>query len=229
MKKIKNMSLVTLIIISFNSSMYGSNNESNDEFTEMQEFYYERGFKDAAKEYYLKGWKNHEKAILKKLKAYEKKIQAYEASKYLLKNGYITYPESYRIKNPDGSYKTVITKPKIEKPLRVQDLFLLPELEEDLNSEITKDLEKKNINKKNINNGYYLPNSHISKSNIPTSINSLPAKSDITFNKNIKVLNLVNSLNLKHLEMPQKIKVYFNNNSERANFCYELTGDRECQ
>ena len=224
--------LIFLLGLSIPISMIGKETGS-DEFIKMQEFYYNQGYKDASKKFYQIGWLDHEKNTLKILKKYEAKFEAIEATKYLLSKGYITYPESYRTIDQRGNYRLVIEEPKIEKPLRVEDIFRIPELEGSsfsggLNSN---KLLWNNSDESDVSsnpNGLNLPS--IPKNmEIPTSVNSLALETSLSLAKTAKTMDVISRLNLRHLEGTDEYKIYFKNNTEKSNFCYQISGDSTCE
>ena len=223
--------LVTSII----STKLCAENNYNDEFMQMQKFYYEQGYKEAAKKFYQKGIEDYQKYVLENvLETYKAKFEAIEATKYLVKNGYISYPESYRIYK-DGAYKIVITEPKIEKPLKPEDLFRMP-LQNQINQELAtqNNLNENNLNEnnldenKNLNNGLKVVDTTDTKEIIPTSVSSIKNKSSLELPKSKENINAIEKMNLKYLDGYSSYKVYFENNTEKAEFCYLLTGDSSC-
>jgi len=218
------------LITSIISTKLSAENSYNDEFMQMQKFYYEQGYKEAAKKFYQKGIDDYQKYVLENvLETYKAKFEAIEATKYLVKNGYISYPESYRIYK-DGAYKIVITEPKIEKPLKPEDLFRMPLSNQKAQDFSTDNSLNENTHNKenNLNNGLKVVDSTDTKEKIPTSINSIKNKSSLELPKNKENLNAIEKMNLKYLDGYSSYKVYFENNTEKAEFCNLLTGDSSC-
>lgn len=224
--------LIFILSLSIPASMIAKE-ASSDEFIKMQEFYYNQGYKEASKKFYQMGWLDHEKNTLKILKKYEAKFEAIEATKYLLSKGYITYPESYRTVDGRGNYKLVIEEPKIEKPLRVEDIFMIPELEGasfsgGLNSNKLSENNSGNTEINSNPNGLNLPSSP-NNMKIPTSVNSLAVETSLSLPKTSKTMDVISRLNLRHLEGADEYKIYFKNNTEKSSFCYQISGDSTCE
>lgn len=210
-----------------------ANSTSNDEFMQMQKFYYEQGYKEGAKKFYKKGIEDYQNYIEKKvLPDYEARFMAIEATKYLLKESYITFPESYREVTKDGSYKVVIKEPKIERPIRVEELFRMPEKKgAERVSQIDKEFEIKtptNDNNPSFKNGLKVVDTTKTDEEIPDSVSSIKKQTYLDVSKTKENLNMIEKLNLKYLDSFSGYKIYFENNTQKAEFCYQLTGDSTC-
>ncbi|WP_152633057.1 hypothetical protein [Aliarcobacter butzleri] len=204
---------------------------SSDEFMQMQKFYYEQGYKEGAKKYYAKGIEDYQEYIVENvLPKYKAKFEAIEATKYLLKENYITYPESYRQSN-NGSYKVIFTEPKIERPIDAEVLFRMPEYKvSDTEKELDSKYEEKNVSKKKeeFKNGLQVVDDLNSREEIPNSVSSIREEVTLSVNKTRSNLDMIQKLNLKHLDSFSGYKVYFKNKTEKAEFCFQLTGDSTC-
>ncbi len=214
---------------------------SSDEFMQMQKFYYEQGYKEGAKKYYSKGIEDYQDHIIDNvIPKYKAKFEAIEATKYLLKENYITYPESYRQTYNDGTYKIVFTEPKVEKPINPEDLFRMPEkrisevekeldLKYDTNLDAIKEKRKTNSRKEgDYKNGLLVVDDLNSKEEIPNSVSSIKQETSLKLSKNKENLNMIEKLNLKYLDSFMGYTVYFKNNTEKAEFCYQISGDSSC-
>lgn len=84
---------------------------------------YRNGYADGEKEGYAKGLAKAERAI----RQYKRKIEAYEAAKYLSKRHKIAPPKVYQKKNPDGTVSVVVKGCTIEKQLTPEEILMLPE------------------------------------------------------------------------------------------------------
>lgn len=216
-----------LLAFSLTSNLY-----ANDEFMQMQKFYYEQGFKEGAKKYYAKGIEDYQEYVMEKvLPEYKAKFEAIEATKYLLKENYITYPESYRQTNGD-SYKVVFTEPKIEKPIRAEELFRMPEYkvsktEKDLDSKYSDNKPKKE-EEQDFKNGLQVVDDLNSKEEIPNSVSSISKQTSLKIAKTKENLSMIQKLDLKYLDSFSGYNVYFQNNTQKAEFCFQLTGDSSC-
>ncbi len=205
---------------------------SSDEFMQMQKFYYEQGYKEGAKKYYSKGIEDYQEYVMDNvLPKYKAKFEAIEATKYLLKENYITYPESYRQSN-NGSYKVVFTEPKIEKPIRAEELFRMPEYKV---KDTEKDIDSKYESNANIdskkeafNNGLQVVDDLNSKEEVPNSVSSFKEEVSLSVGKSKNNLNMIEKLNLKYLDSFSGYKIYFKNKTEKAEFCFQLSGDSSC-
>lgn len=205
---------------------------SSDEFMQMQKFYYEQGYKEGAKKYYSKGIEDYQEYVMDNvLPKYKAKFEAIEATKYLLKENYITYPESYRQSN-NGSYKVVFTEPKIEKPIRAEELFRMPEYKvKDTEKDIDSKYESNaniDIKKETFNNGLQVVDDLNSKEEVPNSVSSFKEEVSLSVGKSKNNLNMIEKLNLKYLDSFSGYKVYFKNKTEKAEFCFQLSGDSSC-
>lgn len=210
--------------------LMASNSFANDDFMQMQKFYYEQGYKEAAKKFYYKGIEDYQNHVLENvLPQYEARFMAIEATKYLLKENYITYPESYR-ENNNGSYKVVITEPKIEKPIRAEELFRMPELKESKQREgDERESALKTTNKdETFNNGLKIVNDSDTKEDIPNSVSAIRKQVSLDVSKTKENLSMIQKLELKYLDSFSGYKIYFENNTQKADFCFQLTGDASC-
>ncbi len=218
--------------------LFLTNAYSNDEFMQMQKFYYEQGYKEGAKKYYNKGIEDYQEYILEYvIPKYKGKFEAIEATKYLLKENYITYPESYRQTSSDGTYKIVFTEPKVEKAIKPEDLFRMPELrikniEKDIDSKYDTELDsikdKKRAKNEEFKNGLSFVNDLETKEDIPNSVSSIKNEVSLSVSKTQENLNTIQKLDLKYLDSFSGYKVYFKNNTEKAEFCFQLSGDSSC-
>lgn len=197
----------------------------SSDFNKMQEFYYNQGYKAAAKEYYEKGIADYKNYVFKNvLPQYEAKFKSIEATKYLLSNGYITYPESYRIATKTGEYKIVFTEPKIEEPIKIEDLFRIP-----IKSS-SKDFESFDDEETNIsNNGLNVINDSSSSIVIPESVSQSKQATTLNIPKNKEYLSIINKHDLRYLEGYESYTIYFNNQTEKAEFCFQINGDSTCK
>lgn len=207
-----------------------SDSNTNDEFMQMQKFYYEQGYKEGAKKFYKKGIEDYQNHIIKNiLPDYEAKFAAIEATKYLMKESFITFPESYREMTNDGSYKVIITEPKIEKPIRAEELFRMPESRksDSLNKDLKENTTSESKNTK-FKNGLKVIDDTKTNEEVPTSVSSIKKQTSLDINKTKENLNMIERLNLKYLDSFSGYKVYFDNNTQKADFCFQLSGDSTC-
>ena len=98
------------------------------DLTNMQNHYYEKGYKEASKIYYRLGYEEAIKNSIKSLEKYKKQIDAYEAGKYYSQSGKLTYPQMYRVKEGDN-YIIRIERPELKEKMTYKDILMIPEFQ----------------------------------------------------------------------------------------------------
>jgi hypothetical protein len=135
--KVKNFgfSLTSLVLLS--SLTFASN---------IEQFFFEngykKGYKDGYKQGYIKGYKQAKKDLETVLKAYIKDLHALEQGKYLDKEHYITYPRLYKVVKPDGSIEYKIVGCRIEKLRNLEDIIKNPWVVPTINQEEISNVKK---------------------------------------------------------------------------------------
>jgi hypothetical protein len=207
------------------TTLYAKKDTNNSvDLSSMNQFYYNKGYNDGYKTGYAKGYRDAIKDVLRRLAKYNKKMKAIEASKYLMANGYITYPEIFRI-NKDGDYQIVITKPKIEKPLSIQDLILLPSLNNVNDNEFSIMNNSVNSNKNNNDTSFHLQNEKYYLNAPVKSVKSLNYETCLTFPKLPLIKNILEKSGKPFIEGANFYKIFFNNKRELYSFCRNIGGN----
>lgn len=202
-----------------------------DNMSSMQKFYYELGVSHAKKEYFEKGFKSALKEFQELLKTQEKKWQAYEAGKYYMEEGMLTYPQVYRAKR-NGEYTIKIEPSTITRKFDVNELFIAPVLEnyENGNIDIEENVGAIPYENENILNSF----SGFDRSE---SQNTRPQKQDI-LNQQVAVdirfggeilKRKMDNFNLDYITKKDGYRIYFKNITEKEHFCTEMLGNPRCK
>ncbi|MBZ8002376.1 hypothetical protein [Campylobacter canadensis] len=193
------------------------------DLTEMQNFYYQKGYNEASEKFYKYGYEKALRDITAQMQKYKAIIDSYEAGKYYMQNGKITFPRIYKTKESNGDYTIHITQPEIKEKMTLQDIYMLPEYE---------NIKDNNI----INNKQYSENvadNTIHQVNTNdyevTSAISNFREIGIVFNKTQRIKNSFDMLNIKYIETPDNYKAYFKNANDYKSFCKTTTGNEECE
>jgi hypothetical protein len=193
---------------------------------DMQRFYYEQGFSDASQVSYEKGYHKATQDFKEKvLVNYANRIKAIEAGKYLTKEGKITYPKVFRIKDGSG-YKVHIEAPVVEKEFTEKDLFMLPAIE----TTITLPSSTETSGQEDIPaNGFAIP----SRDDVKFGRDSAPEvrKERVVAHipyKNEGIEQAINSNNIDHASTKDGYDLFFSNEAEKNDFCIKITGNQKC-
>lgn len=199
MKKI--IFLLTLVSLVFSS--------------EAEEFFYQRGVEAGYKQGYEQGVKDAFIESKKILAQYKNEIKAFEIGKYLVRNGYITYPKVWQRVDSNGDIKIEIQPSRIEKELNIADIFTkfgsIP---------TAPYAEKAESNPLHAKNSVY----SATRDNFSSTPKKASANQDIvtismentgTNEEIVRRANLVYSVDKPN----NRIKVMFFNRTEKNNFC----------
>jgi len=226
MKHLTASILGSLLII---TNLSAKNIDNKVNITNLEQFYYQKGYNDAKKEAYAKGYRDAIKDALKILYKYKNKMEAIESGKYLLKEGKITYPQVFKIRKPDGSYQIVITKPLVEEKLNVNDLVKIPTLNQNYNISLDlTDSSSEIIEKSNLSdypNSFHLQNEKYYVKTPFKRAKSLNYETCLTFPKLPKVKKILIASGKPFVEEKDGYKIYFNNPKEKISFCKNIGGE----
>jgi hypothetical protein len=192
---------------------------SNDE---VNQFYYNKGYKDGKSVGYAKGYKDAIKDVLKVLNKYRNKMEAIESAKYLLKRGKITYPQVFKVwKN--NNYQIVIVPPKIEDKLSITDLVNIPFLNNDVN-DFSSNIENNDNSKDNIENknAFHLQNENDYIKTPLKRTSSLMNKTKLVLSKTETIHEILINSGKSFIETPNHYEVFFNSINEKKNFCKNI-------
>lgn len=201
-KKIFNLLLFVGICVG--STSLFAESKAYEDMSEMQRFHFDLGVKSAKRKYMKEGYALAISDFKKSLAKYSNKVKAQQASKYLIEEGKITYPEVYRIREGD-SFRIKITAPKVEPSFTAEDLFILPLYKHlknlDRTSYFTQDDEDEAGDNTKL--------SHLSPKTQPSLLSQsvVPKTHDIVRNPNAFGLPDLNTINSKNprLSKPNKI------------------------
>jgi len=255
MMKFKKIVAITLgVAFLSGTSMFAKEKRilsGSDPMTEMQRFYYDLGKKEGKIEGVKTGYATALKDFKKLLKRYNRKVKAHEAAKYLMKNGKITYPKIYKVKE-GNSYRIVIKPSTVESEFTAEDLFLIPLMDEynglgeegeysngkphlDLDNLISSNdagypLKKKRTHKNR--NAFDLPDIESADRYIrPNSLGGI--KSRVTLYipyKSSSIKSFLHDYGLKkYSETKKGYIITFASAHDKQRFCRELTGESSCQ
>jgi len=210
--------------------------------TQMQKFYYDMGRKSSRGEFVKEGYALALEDFRGMLGKYRKQVAAWEAGKYLIEDGKITYPKVYKIRE-NGAYRVKIMAPKVERTFTPEDLFLLPLLEGRGDSGTLGDSDPYQTDKysgdiaqararghKKNPNAFGLPRTNeIRKSKRPSSPGAVKSRTTLYIPyKSPSVQNFLEIYNAKYAETKNGYQVRFANKKEKKKFCQELSGDPRC-
>lgn len=225
---------IAVFIAAFSTSVFSSEIKSEIDLAglnEMQRFYYDKGAEDTKEKAYLAGYKQAMDDFTKKiLPAYAKNIKAYEAGKYLIKEGKITYPRVFRYKDGD-SYKIQIEPPAVEKQFTEKDLYALPEFNYNFCT-----AKQRATTDKEETAGLYAENSFAlpARDDVAMSRDSAPEvrKSKVVVHlpyKNEGIEQAVGMYNIDYSITKDGYDLFFSNDAEKTDFCMKVTGNGKCQ
>lgn len=83
---------------------------------------YRKGYSIGRKQGYVEGYRRALEDVKKILRAYEVDVRALESGKYLYKEGLVTYPRVYRVKEKEG-YRIVVKGCRIEDVRSLDEIF----------------------------------------------------------------------------------------------------------
>lgn len=212
------ISIIATTILS--SNVFGVEAKLSD-LTDMQNFYYQKGYNDASEKFYKMGYEQATIDLIKQLGNYKKLIDSYESGKYFSENGKITYPQMYRTRDVRGNYIIHIETPKIKEKLTIEEIFELPEIKceglgYDANSNSNNGLK---INSLHNPNGQY--------NGVNSPIASL-REFGVNFPRTARVKKLLDNSNIKYSETNNSYKAFFKNENDYKTFCKVSTGDEKC-
>jgi len=164
--------------------------------------------------------------VLKRLMKYEKKMEAIESAKYLLKEGKITYPQVFKISN-GNSFKIIIIPPRIEDKLSITDLVKIPSIS---NTNLISPTTSNNIqNMSNINpNAFYLQNQKYYINTPIKEVKSLNKEVTMRFPKKAFIKEILIKSGKPIIEEKNDYLVIFNSKKEEESFCKNI-GGKICQ
>ncbi|WP_122872061.1 hypothetical protein [Campylobacter showae] len=210
------------------------------DLTEMQNFYYQKGYNDASEKFYKAGYEKAVLDLIKQTQKYRSIIDSYEAGKYYMQNNKITFPRVYRTRNAEGQYIIQMEAPEVKEKLSIEDIFILPEIER-----VSQANYAINGNSNNNNAMSYGPSDAGAGSQIqqplynsilPVNNNSIEATSPIsimkessqTFPKTERIKRVLDASGMKYAETPSGYKTYFKNETDYSTFCKNISGDEKC-
>ena len=190
------------------------------DLTNMQNHYYEKGYKEASKIYYRLGYEEAIKNSIKSLEKYKKQIDAYEAGKYYSQSGKLTYPQMYRVKEGDN-YIIRIERPELKEKMTYKDILMIPEFQGELLNEVSFNDEI----------GANQMNAFNSVTPVQT-VNSPIAdvrRFEVEFPKNDTIKGILSKNNKIFVSTPESYKVIFDDKRDYETFCKNVSGDEQCQ
>ncbi|WP_149702253.1 hypothetical protein [Campylobacter concisus] len=210
------------------------------DITEIQNFYYQKGYNDASEKFYKAGYEKAVLDLIRQTQKYRSIIDSYEAGKYYMESNKITFPRVYRTRNAEGQYIIQMEAPEVKERLSIEDIFILPEIEQ---------ASQTNYNTINgNNNGVVAPynpseigagsqtQQPLYNSILPVADNSIEATSPIsimkessqTFPKTERIKRVLDASGMKYAETPSGYKTYFKNETDYKTFCKSISGDERC-
>lgn len=209
--------IIPIIALNF---MFGADDTNYKDLTQMQNHYYEKGYKEASKIYYRLGYEKAIRNSIKALEKYKLQIEAYEAGKYYEKNGKLTYPQLYRVKDGEN-YVIRIERPELKEKMSYKDILMIPEFNSDLMV--------------NLNDGFAnLSENEANAYNLVTPIQELNSpiaevrKFELEFPKNDRVKAILANNGKVYVSSPESYKVIFDDKNDFETFCKTTSGDSKC-
>lgn len=211
-------------------TMFAADTNLKD-LTEMQNFYYQKGYNDASEKFYKSGYEQAVFDLTKQMQKYRKLIDSYEAGKYYMEKNKITFPKIFRSKDNNGNYIVQIETPEIKEKLTLEDIFILPELD-NINASFSSQSQfgtntiNSPVYSAKMNAIYPARNTTASSINSPISIMK---EFSVTYPKTDRIKRVLESGSIKFVETPQHYKAYFRNQNDFELFCKQVSGDKECR
>ena len=190
------------------------------DLTNMQNHYYEKGYKEASKIYYRLGYEEAIKNSIKSLEKYKKQIDAYEAGKYYSQSGKLTYPQMYRVKDGDN-YVIRIERPELKEKMTYKDILMIPEFQGDLLSDVSF-TEEIGVNQMNAFNSV----TPVQTLNSPIAD---VRRFEVEFPKNDNVKQILAKNGKIYISTPESYRVVFDDKTDFETFCKNVSGDTQCQ
>lgn len=190
------------------------------DLTNMQNHYYEKGYKEASKIYYRLGYEEAIKNSIKSLEKYKKQIDAYEAGKYYSQSGKLTYPQMYRVKEGEN-YVIRIERPELKERMTYKDILMIPEFQGDL------------LNEAKFSNE--IGENEMNAFNSVTQVKSVDSpiadmrSFEVEFPKTDNIKNILSKSNKVIIHTPNAYKVVFDDKTDYETFCKNVSGDTQCQ
>jgi len=217
--------------------------------TEMQEFYYKLGQKEAKVKYMQAGYQMALNDFTGLVTEYRKEVEAQQAAKYLNEKHKLTYPKIYK-KRKGNSYEIVIKPSKIEGSFSVEDLFIIPLVKKgrshfqnttpitvtpnhvasSTNTRPTPKNTKNSSSKRE--NSFALPdlNKYSAKKVRPSKVSAIQQKSTLYIPyKSASVESTLRAFGSKYSETDKGYLITFAQKKEREKFCFDLTKDKSCK
>lgn len=197
----------------------GEDSTNYKDLTNMQNHYYEKGYKEASKIYYRLGYEKAIKNSIKALEKYKAIIDAYEAGKYYEKSGKLTYPQMYRVKDGEN-YIIRIERPELKEKMTYKDILMIPEFSSDLLA----DMDGFGSTSENEMNAF----------NLVTPIQEVNSaiaevrQFEIELPKTDKVKKILSNNGKVYVSSPNSYKVLFNDKNDYETFCKTVSGDLKC-
>lgn len=231
----------SLILFMATTSLLFATDTSVKDLTDMQNFYYQKGYNDASEKFYKSGYQQAVFDMMKQTQKYRTLIDTYEAGKYYMQNNKITFPRVYRTRNDNGQYVIHIDTPEVKEKLSLEDIFVLPEIESvsqgsynnnyniggNINNELQAIADNSPVN--NVNYNYIAPAtpSVIDEQPVTAPI-SIMKEFGIVFPKTERIKRILDAGSIKYVEMPDNYKAYFKNQNDFNTFCKNTSGDEQC-
>jgi hypothetical protein len=216
---------------------------STDDMTRMQRFYYDLGRKEGVAEGVKKGYALALRDFRKIVAKNARRIRALEAGKYLIKEGKITYPKVYKVRNGD-SYSIKIVAPTIEPAFSPEDLYIIPLLE-GRDSLYASTLGKIDApSPRPARRGHTRKHSHKNanalglpdlneyaggKSPRPSKPSVRMMAKSISLPKNSLTRGFLQTYGAKYVSRGDSYVVTFTTEREKKRFCKEYSGDESCR
>ena len=213
--------ILTGFIITTSQLFANTKDKLPNNITEIEKFYYNKGYKDAYNKGYNKGYEDAIRDVLKRLAKYKNKMEAIESAKYLLKQGKITYPQVFKISDGD-SYKIVIIPPKVEDKLSIDDLVKIPNIinTQDLTSQTDDTKNKSNVNP----NAFYLQNQNYYTNTPIKEAKSLNNEISMRFPKKAFIKKILIKSGKPIIEEKDDYLIIFDSKKEKESFCKNIGG-----
>jgi len=91
-----------------------------------ERFMYNKGFKDGYEVGKRKGYEDAYKKAMAAIQGYKRRIESYEAGKYLSRKGKITPPRVYQKRSGNGQFRVIVKGCELRGELSPSDILLLP-------------------------------------------------------------------------------------------------------
>lgn len=226
MKILKTFSCITMAYLMLTPTLFAAQNG------EVEEFFYNRGYKSGYDAGYDAGYKKAMEAAKDMLLNYKEELKAFEIGKYLVAEHKITAPQIWQVKDDSGSIKISVRGCKIEDELSIADLFsrfngIPKQKTSDFGEKSGGDKssqKQSNENSEDFRRSSVTLSDRDGEANVaPDKANRDGSKTYLNVKKSDSSKSILDKANVVYSEDETTYRVLFFNRTEKENFCDNFT------